>query len=69
MTLKEYYNELRRHDWYYEYSDDHGVWRRGCDNHNKLRSMSDESQDHKKMWIQFNNWKMGKGELPNEPTK
>jgi hypothetical protein len=29
MTLEEYKKELQQHDWYYEFSDDHGVWQRG----------------------------------------
>lgn len=28
-TLAAYYDELARHDWYYDWSDDHSVWRRG----------------------------------------
>jgi hypothetical protein len=22
--------KLKRHDWYYQYSDDHSAWKRGC---------------------------------------
>ena len=31
MTRKDFADALRRHDWYYSYSDDHRVWRRGQD--------------------------------------
>ena len=31
--------QLTRHDWYYEYSDDHRVWRRG---HLRQRELLDE---------------------------
>lgn len=29
MTLEQYKELLSRHDWYYYFSDDHGVWQRG----------------------------------------
>lgn len=32
MTLQEYEELLKNHDWYYQYSDDHGVWDRGKTN-------------------------------------
>lgn len=30
--LTQLQDALRRHDWYYDYSDDHSVWCRGRDN-------------------------------------
>jgi hypothetical protein len=29
MTIEEFFNACKNFDWYYSYSDDHGVWRRG----------------------------------------
>jgi hypothetical protein len=29
MNREEYERKLKWHDWQYEYSDDHAVWRRG----------------------------------------
>ena len=29
MTLEEYENLLKNHDWYYQYSDNHGIWKTG----------------------------------------
>ncbi len=31
--------ELRQHDWTYEYSDDHGVWRSGSAHEKRIREM------------------------------
>jgi len=28
---------LRNHDWYFDYSDDHRVWRRGVEERNQIR--------------------------------
>ena len=32
-----YYECLQRHDFTYQYSDDHGVWRAGCKKEDHLR--------------------------------
>lgn len=29
MSEEEFMTMLRNHDWYYMYSDDHSVWKRG----------------------------------------
>jgi|TARA_B110001454_G_scaffold68448_1_gene66833 hypothetical protein len=29
MTLQEFYDLLKAHDWSYEYSDDHRYWNKG----------------------------------------
>ena len=31
--------ELKRHDWYYDYSDDGNTWRRGNEHRKKIDSM------------------------------
>ena len=37
MTLTEFYDLLKRHDWSYNYSDDHRVWQRGQDESNMIQ--------------------------------
>ena len=41
ITLPIYYDMLSRHDWYYDYSDDHSVWQRGRDASENLRRIAD----------------------------
>lgn len=39
MTLEEfdsYLTQLQQHDWFYDYSDDHSVWKRGEDSFKNL---------------------------------
>ena len=43
MTVEEYFKELRSHDWFYEYSDDHSVWKRGLENLSKLNLLAKEN--------------------------
>lgn len=40
--LKDFEKRLKYHDWYYEYSDDHSVWRAGCKEQNEIRQMMEE---------------------------
>jgi hypothetical protein len=36
MTIEEYEKELKTHDWYYNYSDDHSVYCSGSYNDQRL---------------------------------
>lgn len=38
MTRSEFMKALANHDWYYMFSDDPGVYRRGAASYNQLRS-------------------------------
>lgn len=53
MTLSEFYTKLAYHDWYYQYSDDHGVWRRGQDAYDRLVDLSKQSPEHKKLFEDY----------------
>ena len=50
---EDYMDKLRKHDWYYEYSDDHGVWRRGSDERDQLRRLQEEIDSGYKVWNQY----------------
>jgi len=49
-SLADYQSMLDSHDWYYNYSDDPGVWKRGFDRQRELERISKESPEHEKMW-------------------
>lgn len=40
--LKDFERRLKYHDWYYEYSDDHSVWRTGVNEQNEIRQLMEE---------------------------
>lgn len=40
--LKEFEKALRNHDWYYDYSDDGRVWRRGVAEADSIRNMREQ---------------------------
>lgn len=52
-TLPAYYRLLLAHDWYFEYSDDQGVWKRGCQNLSKLETISKTSYEHQELFNAF----------------
>lgn len=51
--MEDYIYKLRTHDWFYEYSDDHGVWRRGSDERDQLRRLQEEIDSDYKVWNQY----------------
>lgn len=42
-TFDAFVAALRSHDWHYDYSDDHAVWRRGRD---AARKLQDRANSH-----------------------
>ena len=68
MSLKEFYQLLKRHDWWYEMSDDHGVWRRGQDSLVHIRSIADTSLRHRALYEAYAHYMMRDGEMPEEPV-
>jgi len=51
--MEEYVKLLKGHDWTYDYSDDHSVWRRGADAHKKLRQMADKLDPEHEVWNKY----------------
>lgn len=67
MLLKEYYNLLDKHDWFYEYSDDFSVWSAGQNKRQKLLAIAKESDTHKQLYIAFEQYKFNQAPKPKEP--
>jgi hypothetical protein len=55
MTLSEFYDALTSHDWYYMYSDDGRIYRRGSDCEKELRAISTESDQHRHLFEAYRN--------------
>ena len=45
MTLEQYKKELAHHDWYYYFSDDHGVWQRGESESSRIFGLAKDGND------------------------
>ena len=53
--MQEYYDLLEAHDWYYQYSDDHRVWRRGTGERDTLKKLSALSLRHRELFEAYYN--------------
>ncbi len=56
MTLKEFYDKLEKHDWWYCMSDDGKVYERGSQNFEKLKKIANESTEHMTLYMQYSNY-------------
>lgn len=56
MTIEEFYKLLETHDWSYQYSDDHSVWRRGRQRGEQLLRLAETNDTFKQLWEDFRAW-------------
>ena len=56
MDLAEYYKSLKNHDWYYNYSDDHGVWSKGSREYARLQAIAQENPTLLRMYRDYSKW-------------
>ena len=68
MTLNEFFDKLRFHDWYYEYSDDHDAWRKGRANLGVLLQIAKESPEHTKLFSEYEQYVLHNGTKPIVPN-
>ncbi len=50
--LEKYIHHLKHHDWWFEWSDDHRVWRAGMDSLDRLRAERQKLDPDFKIWNQ-----------------
>lgn len=53
MDIEQFFQELEKHDWYYPFSDDGGVYRRGHENEIRLKGIAAQSERHQKLYDAF----------------
>ena len=51
--IEEYTELLKKHDWYYDYSDDHSVYERGYRQRNKLHQLAEEIDRDYELYNQY----------------
>ena len=42
MSPSEFFKLLEKHDWYYQYSDDHRAWEKGNSESKRIRAIAQE---------------------------
>lgn len=53
MTRQEFFDKVNRHDWFYEYSDDHRVWREGSNSFDTIRNAMKENAEFRAIYDEF----------------
>lgn len=56
VSLVDFWDMLNRHDWFYTYSDDHSVYRRGQAHQDALEAVSKQSPEHAALFKGFHNY-------------
>ena len=64
MTQEEFYSFVARHDFYYTYSDDHSVWRRGEDQDKVIRHVLQTNPEYSTIYNAFVNYNFNGGKQP-----
>lgn len=50
VSLKDFDAQLAGFDWFYDYSDDHSVWERGCAAQSRVLAGAKQSPLHKALY-------------------
>ena len=64
MNIEQFFNEASRHDWFYDYSDDHRVWTAGNENKNRLYELAKDNTTKEKIMSEFRAYTLGQRERP-----
>lgn len=64
VNIRDYFENLSNHDWYYEYSDDHSVYKRGSYAKSALLRTAGTHSTYKEMYKQFAKWMREERERP-----
>jgi hypothetical protein len=64
MNIEQFFNEASRHDWFYDYSDDHRVWTAGSDNQKRLYNLAHGNESKEKIMSEFRSYVRGNRERP-----
>ena len=64
VNIRDYFENLSNHDWYYEYSDDQSVYKRGSYAKSALLRTAGTHSTYKEMYKQFAKWVREERERP-----
>jgi hypothetical protein len=53
LTVEEYSKVLEEHDWYFSYSDDHRVWKKGHDQSTYINKLAEQDPALREALQQF----------------
>lgn len=56
MPLLDYYLLLEKHDWFFDYTEDPTVWRRGQAAHAHLQQIAKTSPEHQALYQKYRDY-------------
>ena len=65
MTIQEYFDLCAKHDWFYDYSDDHSKWRAGNTEYQRLYNWKKENTVFQAIFTAWAHHVFNKGEKPH----
>jgi hypothetical protein len=64
MNIEQFFNECSRHDWFYDYSDDHSVWTAGHENKQRIYLLAENDILREMIVREFRQYTLGNRERP-----
>lgn len=69
ISLKQYYDELRLHDWWFEMSDDNSKFEAGYKKQQRLDRLKNTSPEHRSLYFaMMRYYKHNEGDAPKRPA-
>jgi hypothetical protein len=56
MDTSEFFKLLEKHDWYYQYSDDHRAWTKGSEESRRLQAIIQEDSLMTRMYLAYSDY-------------
>lgn len=51
--LEQYEADLKKHDWFYNFSDDHAVYKRGQAEQKRLEALREKLDPNREIWNKY----------------
>lgn len=67
-SLKDYWNQLAQHDWFFSYSDDPGMREKGREEESALLNIAKQGSEHIELYKAYQKYIFGAGPQPPCPT-
>lgn len=56
MPLKDYWNMLAEHDWFFNYSDDPYAYRAGYNNNERLLEIANRGAEYRDLYVTYSRY-------------
>ena len=56
ITIEEFYEMLEKHDWYYDFADDHRYWKAGKSSLEKIKALTIKDANFAKLYLDYSAW-------------